>query len=132
MGQTTLLAAIQAVVGGIEIAHQGAGKRLPQGPFQDRPTAVPIDQKEGQAWVGKTPDPGELTVDLPTGLIGTHDRGIPQQAEQFLDDRFAQGGTPTEVAQDPRAAHGQAKEVTEERGRFPQRDAQKGAPITTQ
>jgi hypothetical protein len=67
--QAALFGAIQAVVSRIEIADQGAGKRLAQNSDDDVSATVAIDEKQGQTRIAKAPGPGGLTVDAPASFI---------------------------------------------------------------
>src|SRR4051812_18847301 len=114
MDQATLLGTSKAVVSGIEIADQRAGKGLAQDTLNHVATAVFIDEKDGQLRVAETPSPGGLAVDAPARFVPLHDRRLPQAFEQFLDNGFEQGAAPTQMAEQAGPADGQAEEVVQE------------------
>jgi hypothetical protein len=130
--QTTLLGTIEAVVGRVEIAHERAGKRLAQGTLDHVAAAMMIDQKDGQLGVAEAPRPGGLAVDAPARFVALHHGRVAESFQQFLDDGFKQVAAPVQMAEQSSPADGQAKEIVQEIAGFAERDAQVGAPITSE
>ena len=87
MDQAALLGAIQAVVSGVEIADQSAGKRFLQDTDDDIPAAVAVDEEQGQPRVAEAPYPGGLAIDATAGFVLLNHGGLAEQLEKFIDHR---------------------------------------------
>jgi hypothetical protein len=130
--QATLLVAIEAVVDGVEIADERAGKRLAQNTHEHVAAAMAVDEEHGQTRIAETPGPGGLAVDAPAGLVAADHRRLPQQLQEFFDHRLEQGAAPTQMAEQAGAADTQAEEVVQQVPRFAQGNAEVGATVASQ
>src|SRR5262249_10774860 len=132
MDQTTLLAAIQAVVGRVEIADQRAGERFPQHPHEDLATAVAVDQEQCRAGIAEAPGPGGLAVDPPAGLVPLDHRGLAEQFQELLDHWGEQLAAPAQVTEQAGPADRQVEEVVKQIPSLAQRDAEMSAAVAGQ
>ncbi len=127
--QAPLLAAVQAVVGGIEIRHQDARQRVAQGLLDDLAAAAVVDQVDGQFGVGKAPRPDVFAVDPPARLVRVHHRRLPQKLQELLHDGIEQRRAPPQVPQRAGTAQVQPKQLVQQGRGLAQRNAQMRAGV---